>query len=483
MARLATGPRKRQSGRYSVWPWCEAATRNGNLARKGSKELNNKNILFSFANYQTFPKRVAIEGPETGSGQFRTVLNCSIIQKLEKILRYRRYILWNAVFTCYILCVFFNEQIVLFRIFQITETYAFLPREAVTRFLMGCLDCQRRPRSLSPPAPLGLPHGTTGRSRSPTILPNGFHQLAPLPGKPLDHHLTKNGIREKSTKNWENEIDASQPALKISFTDGLAAFDTTGERSLRYLNPSQDMFSERTNTNGIDLTNTLHPIPNGISPNKIGLFESGLSAFRSVRKDVNKEDIFDFNNSEEIDTGEAKTEPYISGKSSHSTIESQRVEIKADRKDEQQNCEVIKKICAKTSQEEAIQVSEKPKKKPAEKEAQRKPYNPLDVCNLTSKDPPKSRTPPKKRLHPIFNKIEENGVESRSFSKAWSPSMQSMFSPHRLSTEGLGSNQKAFLHGVEIDYSVPITTTYLKHMRSLGYSAEESMKISNKVGF
>lgn len=365
--------------------------------------------------------------------------------------------------------------------FQITETYAFLPREAVTRFLMGCLDCQRRPRSLSPPAPLGLPPGTPGRSRSPTIPPNGFHQLAPLPAKPLDHHLTKNGIHEISTKNWENEIDASQPALKLSFTDGLAAFDTTGERSLRYLNPSQDMFSS-TNTNGIDLTHTLHTMPNGISPNKIGLIESGLSAFRSVRKDVNKEDIFDFNNSEEIDTGEAKTEPYISGKSSHSIIDSQRVEIKAEKKDEQPHCEASKESFVKTSQDEVIIVSEKPKKKPAEKEAPRKPYNPLDVCNLTSKDPPKSRTPPKKRLNPIFNKIEENGVESKGFSKAWSPSMQSMFSPHRLSTEGLGSNQKAFLHGVEIDYSVPITTTYLKHMRSLGYSTEESMKISNKVG-
>ncbi|XP_044733723.1 nucleolar protein 4 [Chrysoperla carnea] len=32
----------------------------------------------------------------------------------------------------------------------ITETYAFLPREAVTKFLLGCTDCQRRPRSPSP---------------------------------------------------------------------------------------------------------------------------------------------------------------------------------------------------------------------------------------------------------------------------------------------------------------------------------------------
>ncbi|XP_054009562.1 uncharacterized protein LOC128892930 [Hylaeus anthracinus] len=32
----------------------------------------------------------------------------------------------------------------------ITETYGFLPREAVTRFLLGCTECQRRPRTPSP---------------------------------------------------------------------------------------------------------------------------------------------------------------------------------------------------------------------------------------------------------------------------------------------------------------------------------------------
>ncbi|XP_011060745.1 PREDICTED: uncharacterized protein LOC105149788 [Acromyrmex echinatior] len=32
----------------------------------------------------------------------------------------------------------------------ITETYASLPREAVTRFLLGCTECQRRPRTPSP---------------------------------------------------------------------------------------------------------------------------------------------------------------------------------------------------------------------------------------------------------------------------------------------------------------------------------------------
>ncbi|XP_047120277.1 uncharacterized protein LOC124803141 [Schistocerca piceifrons] len=41
----------------------------------------------------------------------------------------------------------------------ITETYAFLPREAVTRFLLGCTDCQRRPRSPSPAASAAVSRG------------------------------------------------------------------------------------------------------------------------------------------------------------------------------------------------------------------------------------------------------------------------------------------------------------------------------------
>ncbi|XP_018574026.1 vegetative cell wall protein gp1, partial [Anoplophora glabripennis] len=47
----------------------------------------------------------------------------------------------------------------------ITETYAFLPREAVTRFLLGCTECQKHPRSPSPASVLPTP------SPSPTLPP------------------------------------------------------------------------------------------------------------------------------------------------------------------------------------------------------------------------------------------------------------------------------------------------------------------------
>ncbi|CAG9813134.1 unnamed protein product [Phaedon cochleariae] len=65
----------------------------------------------------------------------------------------------------------------------ITETYAFLPREAVTRFLLGCTECQKRPRSPSPPVAAVAPPLPTP-SPSPTP-PTGV--AAPLAGPQVPH--------------------------------------------------------------------------------------------------------------------------------------------------------------------------------------------------------------------------------------------------------------------------------------------------------
>ncbi|XP_076229029.1 uncharacterized protein LOC116427702 [Nomia melanderi] len=46
----------------------------------------------------------------------------------------------------------------------ITETYAFLPREAVTRFLLGCTECQRRPRT---PSPTNISNQTQSSAATP----------------------------------------------------------------------------------------------------------------------------------------------------------------------------------------------------------------------------------------------------------------------------------------------------------------------------
>lgn len=49
---------------------------------------------------------------------------------------------------------------------QIAETYAFLPREAVTRFLMSCTECQKRMHfNSSGPEPKGGGHTADRSSR------------------------------------------------------------------------------------------------------------------------------------------------------------------------------------------------------------------------------------------------------------------------------------------------------------------------------
>lgn len=83
--------------------------------------------------------------------------------------------------------------------------------------------------------------------------------------------------------------------------------------------------------------------------------------------------------------------------------------------------------------------------------------NPLDVCNLTSKDPP--RSPPKKRHYEATPKL-------------WSP-VDTIESDEPL-------KKKMLLNAGDIDYSLPITTTYLKYMRSLGCKDEDAFKFDNK---
>ncbi|CAG9834276.1 unnamed protein product [Diabrotica balteata] len=83
--------------------------------------------------------------------------------------------------------------------------------------------------------------------------------------------------------------------------------------------------------------------------------------------------------------------------------------------------------------------------------------NPLDVCNLTSKDPPRS---PAKRSH------------ADSTPKLWSPVDNLDYEEPK--------KKKLMLSSNDIDYSLPITTTYLKYMRSLGCRDEDAFKFDNK---
>ncbi|VEN34697.1 unnamed protein product, partial [Callosobruchus maculatus] len=82
--------------------------------------------------------------------------------------------------------------------------------------------------------------------------------------------------------------------------------------------------------------------------------------------------------------------------------------------------------------------------------------NPLDIANLTAKDPPSSK-----------KRSAEGGPP-----KLWSP-------VDRIVEAEEPPRKKMLLAG-EIDYSLPITTTYLKYMRSLGCRDEDAFRFDNK---
>jgi hypothetical protein len=87
-------------------------------------------------------------------------------------------------------------------LFQITETYAFLPREAVTRFLLGCTDCQRRPRSPSPITAANALKSTPNPSLA--HIPPDSEQPPHIPSADSDNFSLPSPITMKSSPNTAN---------------------------------------------------------------------------------------------------------------------------------------------------------------------------------------------------------------------------------------------------------------------------------------
>lgn len=284
---------------------------------------------------------------------------------------------------------------------QITETYAFLPREAVTRFLTGCAECARRPRSASPP-PLPTP------SPSPTRHPP-FHPFIP--------HCAP-----EYTRNWESEIDAAQNfnfEPKFDYTDLQPLKKVESPKAAdaedpepTYIELTSSKSSKSSSQNGFDSA----PIFNRTSP-----VEPAFREEEPVRSDpeIDKAD------DSVIDVEDVKTPPQ--------KVENVKIKTEPER--------------------ESTRIAEESKT-----EVKRKKYNPLDVANLTSKDPPKSRSPPRKKLLP---QAADYSSAFATFPKPWRP------------------DGGVYYSGEEVDYSVPITTAYLKHMRSLAF--QERMDVDDKV--
>ncbi|CAH2986610.1 unnamed protein product [Chilo suppressalis] len=285
----------------------------------------------------------------------------------------------------------------------ITETYAFLPREAVTRFLTGCAECARRPRSASPPP---LPTPSPSPTRHPTYLPF-------LPHCAPDY-----------TRNWESEIDAQ------NFYE--PKFDYNDLQPLKKIESPKP--AEEDEPTYIELTSKKG---NGFDSASVFSRSSPVEPAYREEEPVRTDPEIDKDDNSLIDVEDVKTDSPAPPEKS-----------KKEEEDRKHKDEYVPE-CTKAAENEGVKHKTESKKE--------KKYNPLDVANLTSKDPPKSRSPPRKKLLPTS--IEYPNTFGR-VPKPWRP------------------DGGMFYEGEEIDYSVPITTAYLKHMRSMAF--QERMELENK---
>ncbi|XP_059055957.1 uncharacterized protein LOC131849848 isoform X2 [Achroia grisella] len=288
----------------------------------------------------------------------------------------------------------------------ITETYAFLPREAVTRFLTGCAECARRPRSASPPP---LPTPSPSPTRHPTY-------LSFLPHCATDY-----------TRNWESEIDAAHSNYTYE-----PKFDYTDLQPLKKVESPKPTDAEDQEPTYIELTSK-----------KVNGFDS--TPHYSRNSPINPA----FREEEPV-----RTDPEIDKDDSLIDVEDVKSDSPPLLVSQKQKDEELRKSIKEEPSGESTKTSENLGAKENKTEVKKeKKYNPLDVANLTSKDPPKSRSPPRKKLLPTS--IEYLDTYGR-VPKPWRPD--------------------GAYYGEEMDYSVPITTAYLKHMRNMAYQERLDME-------
>lgn len=272
----------------------------------------------------------------------------------------------------------------------ITETYAFLPREAVTRFLLGCTECQRRPRT-----------------PSPSNLANQSHA---------------NGISTSSistvTTSMSSSLTMTTASTPLSPTSATASSATPLQTSLK--------IREASHATDKNLFNYRHPKhQKTLIPEK-----------KETR--ANKEEAKEYKEQRET---------------------KENVDVKEQKED--------------SSREEKVKEEKRETKYKDEK------YNPLSITNLLKKEPTFSNS---------GSATAENLLESRRTPESDRASSRSSASSkwRRMLPEGRTPSPqpshplpRPWSPGLDpkntpIDYSLPITTTYLKHQQRI--LAEQNKK-------
>lgn len=222
------------------------------------------------------------------------------------------------------------------------------------------------------------------------------------------------------TRNWESEIDAAHSNYYEP------KFDFTDLQPLKKVESPKPTESEDQEPTYIELTSKKI---NGFEGTPLLSRSSPVEPPFREEEPVRTDPEIDKDDNSLIDVEDVNPEPPLS------SIKDEETKSEGE--------------CTRTSENEGVKEKTETKKK----------YNPLDVANLTSKDPPKSRSPPRKKLLPTSAEYTTNSFGR--IPKPWRP------------------DGGVFYGGEEMDYSVPITTAYLKHMRSMAY--QERMDTENKV--
>ncbi|XP_014484743.1 PREDICTED: uncharacterized protein LOC106749606 [Dinoponera quadriceps] len=152
----------------------------------------------------------------------------------------------------------------------ITETYAFLPREAVTKFLLGCTECQRRPRT---PSPTNLSGQTQSKTSTTTLTSTATSTVTPL--SPV---LTAGGNTTALTATASSSSAASvQSSPKIRDGNNQHAASSEGKNLHSYRHQKQHRLSiaiekiekeKEEKYNPLSITNLLkkEPVNGGFLP-------------------------------------------------------------------------------------------------------------------------------------------------------------------------------------------------------------------------
>ncbi|XP_018334835.1 serine/threonine-protein kinase pakG-like, partial [Agrilus planipennis] len=340
----------------------------------------------------------------------------------------------------------------------ITETYAFLPREAVTRFLLGCTDCQRHPRSPSPATVLPTP------SPSPTL------PLAPTatPVLPLAT-LTQSTVTITTKNNCSLTSSSSLQSPTALFDSNTQSLKTCNSLKPKSCNNSSSKCPSPIPVNGENASQkSSSPYHNHVAPTQGFGLRPSQNLLKPPHSPIPISCKSNFNSLPSYPNQFLASPPpshYVDftkpTKCNGTTFGVANTSASSPTLDLSQRSTDIAQSQANIDVPLAESTPE-PKRS----------SNPLDVCNLTAKDPPKSP----KKLH--SDNLSEKPVTPAVVTSS-SPPTPKLWSP----VQGLNSNEsrgKRSFMPAEIDFSMPITTTYLKYMQSLGCSEEDAFKFENK---